>query len=215
MLTAVALGFALGVRHAFDPDHLVAVSAITARHRSAWTAAWVGMSWGLGHALTLFAVGGAIIALRVAIPDGLAGALELVVGLVLVALGVANLAAARREGAGTSPGMGPTAPLGTTLARSGLVGLAHGLAGSAPVALLALAAMPTPASMLVYLLVFGGGSLLAMIAFSFLVGLPLVRVGRSPSGQRLITAATGLVSLVFGCFVVFESGSRSVWPALG
>jgi len=215
MLTAIALGFILGVRHAFDPDHIVAVSAITARHRSGWTAAWIGMSWGLGHSLTVFVVGGAIIALRVAIPDGLASLLELGVGLVLVGLGVANLLAARPDGAEGSVPLERHAPLGATLARSGLVGLAHGLAGSAAVALLALAAMPTPAAGLVYLLVFGGGTLLAMVGFSFLVSLPLASIGGSPAAQRLVTAGTGLISLAFGCFVIFESGSRSVWPALG
>jgi len=215
MLTAVLLGFALGVRHAFDPDHVIAITAITSRHRSSWTAAWIGASWGLGHSATIFAVGVVIIALRIAIPDSFANLLELVVGLVLVGLGIANLVASRPETAGRTLVPAKRAPLRATLARSGLVGFAHGLAGSAPVVLLALAAMRTPSAALVYLLVFGVGTLIAMVGFSLTVSVPLGALGRSPRAQRLVTASTGMLSLTFGCFILFESGSRAAWPAVG
>ena len=85
MLTAVALGFVLGLRHAFDPDHVIAVSAIAARHRSPWTASWVGVSWGVGHSATVLLSGALLIALRVAVPGGLARSLELGVGILLIA----------------------------------------------------------------------------------------------------------------------------------
>ena len=215
MLTAVLLGLALGVRHAFDPDHVVAITAITSRHRSSWTASWIGASWGLGHSATVFAVGVAIIALRIAIPEALADLLELVVGVVLVGLGIANLIAARPNEAGGSLAAASRASLRATLARSGLVGLVHGLAGSAAVVLLALAAMPTPEAALVYLLVFGSGTVIGMIVFSSLVSVPLGALGRSEHAHRFVTAGTGMVSLVFGGFILFEFGSHAVWPALG
>lgn len=204
MLTAVMLGFVLGLRHAFDPDHVVAVSAIVARHRSLWTASGIGVSWGLGHGATILAIGFLVIALQVAIPPGFAQAMELGIGVLLVLLGIANLLAATPpQPAALAP---QAAPLRATLARSGALGLAHGLAGSAPVALLALAAMPTPAAALSYLLVFGLGTIAGMVAFSFALGVPAARLSASAPFSRWVTAGTGMLSLLFGAWVIYEIG---------
>jgi hypothetical protein len=91
VLTAITLGFVVGLRHAFDPDHVVAVSAIAARQRSPWTVSWIGVSWGIGHSLMLLAAGFTVIALRVAIPESLFASVEFGIGVVLVALGATNL----------------------------------------------------------------------------------------------------------------------------
>jgi high-affinity nickel-transport protein len=202
MLTAVLLGFVLGLRHAFDPDHVIAVSAIVARHRSAWTASWIGACWGLGHGATILAIGFAVIALEVAIPDAFGRAMELGIGVLLVLLGVANLLASRPQPSLPAEG----APLSASLARSGALGLAHGLAGSAPVALLALAAMPTPPAALAYLVVFGLGTIAGMVAFSLALGVPFARAGSSAPFARWVTAGTGVVSLAFGAWVIWEIG---------
>jgi hypothetical protein len=202
MLTAVLLGFALGLRHSFDPDHVIAVSTIVSRHRSPWTASWIGVCWGIGHGATLLGIGFLVIALQVAIPDGLARGMELGIGVLLVVLGIANLLAA-------TPGSGVPereAPLRASLARSSGIGLAHGLAGSAPVALLAMAAMPTPAAGLAYLAVFGLGTILGMLAFSFALGAPIARLGASPGISRWVTAGTGMLSLLFGAWLIYEIG---------
>jgi hypothetical protein len=207
MLTAVALGFVLGLRHAFDPDHVIAVSAIAARHRSPWTASWVGVSWGVGHSATVLLSGALLIALRVAVPGGLARSLELGVGILLVVLGVVNLiAAAESAPDGHGPPDADGTPLRTSLTRSGLVGLAHGLAGSGAVALLATAAMPTPAAALVYLVVFGLGSIAGMVAFSLVLGAPFAALGEVGRWRRPLTAGTGLLSLGFGAWLVLQVG---------
>lgn len=204
MLTAVLLGFVLGLRHAFDPDHVIAVSTILARHRSVWTASWIGISWGIGHGATLLAIGFLVIALQVAIPADFAQAMELGIGVLLVLLGFANLLAA------TPPQASPLAPqagsLRASFARSGALGLAHGLAGSAPVALLAMAAMPTAGAALAYLLVFGVGTIAGMVAFSLTLGIPVARLGASAPFSRWVTAGTGVVSLLFGAWVIYEIG---------
>jgi hypothetical protein len=202
MLTAVLLGFVLGLRHAFDPDHVIAVSTIVARHRRAWTACWIGVSWGMGHGATILAIGFAVIALEVAIPDAFGRGIELGIGVLLVLLGVANLVAARPA----LPLVPEGAPLRASLARSGALGLAHGLAGSAPVALLALAAMPSPAAALAYLVVFGIGTIAGMVAFSLALGVPIARAGASAPVARWVTAGTGVVSLLFGAWVIWEIG---------
>ena len=204
MLTAVLLGFVLGLRHAFDPDHVIAVSTIVARHRSVWTASWIGAFWGIGHGATILAIGFLVIALPIAIPPGFAQAMELGIGVLLVLLGIANLlAASPPEATALAP---HAASLRASFARSGTLGLAHGLAGSAPVALLAMAAMPTAAAALAYLLVFGLGTIAGMVAFSLTLGFPVARLSLSAPFSRWITAGTGVVSLVFGAWVIYEIG---------
>ena len=202
MLTAVLLGFMLGLRHSFDPDHVIAVSTIVARHRSRWTASWIGVCWGIGHGATLLGIGFLVIALQVAIPDGLARSMELGIGVLLVLLGILNLMAATPASALPTRG----APLRASLARSSAIGLAHGLAGSAPVALLAMAAMPTPAAALAYLVVFGLGTIAGMVAFSLALAAPFARLGTSAGFSRWITAGTGMVSLLFGAYLIYEIG---------
>jgi high-affinity nickel-transport protein len=205
MLSAAALGFALGLRHAVDPDHVIAVSTLLARHRSAWQASWVGISWGLGHAATLLAVGFALLALRIAIPERVTLSLELAVGAMLVGLGAANLVALRQgvDEAAVSP---ESRPLPATLARSGLVGLVHGLAGSAAVALLASTAMPTTAAALAYLAVFGLGTIAGMVACTVALGAPLSLIGGAAGLRRVATGATGAASLLFGGIVLWQVG---------
>jgi high-affinity nickel-transport protein len=204
MLGAAILGFLLGLRHASDPDHVVAISTIVAHHRSAWAASRVGVAWGLGHSLTIVAVGGAMVALGLVLPPRVGLGLELVVGIVLVALGVSNLRSARVAGAGAeghahgaSPG-----PLG----RAFLVGLVHGLAGSAAVAILALAAVPGPAAAMLYLAIFSLGTIVGMVAISLGVGAPLALASVRSPVQRWIVAGSGALSLGLGLWLVWKIG---------
>jgi high-affinity nickel-transport protein len=207
MMTAAALGFLLGLRHAFDPDHVIAVSTIVARHRSPWIASWIGASWGVGHGAMILAIGALVIGLRIAIPEAFARTAEIGIGVLLVGLGVANLFAAYESASGAAAECdGASRPLGPTLARSALVGLAHGLAGSAAVALLALAAMPGPAAALLYLGVFGIGSVAGMVAFSLVVGGPLSLFTNAAGQRRFVLAASGLVSLCFGTYLLYAVG---------
>jgi hypothetical protein len=211
VLTPLALGFALGLRHAVDPDHVIAVSTLVARDRGAWRATWLGLSWGVGHGATVIAVGVVVIALRVAIPEALARWLELAVGIMLVALGVANLAAVPPGPDGHAPRR-PSLP--ACLARSGVVGFVHGLAGSAAVALLAAAAMPTAGAALIYLLAFDLGALGGMVVFTALAGVPFAILGDRIGPRRLLTAATGCLSLLFGGTLICDFGLPAVpWLA--
>jgi len=226
MWAAALLGFTLGLRHASDPDHVVAISAILTRHRRAWMAAAVGAVWGLGHSVTIVAVGAAIVLLQLTVPERVALALELGVGVMLVALGVRNLrdtresrdhghahdgpdcAAAGRAADDGDPGSslrrGPTPLRG--LARAFGVGLVHGLAGSAAIALIALAAMPTPMAAIAYLAVFSLGTVGGMLAISLGLGFPLAFAARRPQLRRWIVAGSGALSLAFGVWLVYEIG---------
>jgi high-affinity nickel-transport protein len=209
VLTAVALGFALGLRHAADPDHVAAIAALVARHapagsarRGARAAAWVGAVWGLGHSLVLLAVGGVFVALHIAVVPAWALAAEAGVAAILVALGVANL---RQLRSGRPQGHAHAAPeRGAPTLRSLGVGMAHGLAGSAAVALLALAAMPGPGAALAYLLVFGFGTIAGMVAMSLGLGLPAALASGRPGLARWLLGGSGVASIAVGVLLLVE-----------
>lgn len=190
-LTAVALGALLGLRHATDADHVVAVTAIVSRERSIGRAAGIGALWGVGHTLTLLVVGGAIVAFRLVIPPRVGLALEFGVALMLIVLGFTNLRA--RDDA-------PRAAV-----RPFIVGLVHGLAGSAAVALLVLATIRRTMEALAYLFVFGLGTIAGMMAVTMLLAAPALyagaRVSRFQSGIRL---AAGALSIAFGLLLARE-----------
>ncbi len=190
-LTAIALGALLGLRHATDADHVVAVTAIVSRERSLGRAARIGALWGIGHTLTVLVVGGAIVAFRLVIPPRIGLGLEFGVALMLIALGFSNLRT--RDDA-------PRAAV-----RPFLVGLVHGLAGSAAVALLVLATIRGTFEALVYLFVFGLGTIAGMMAVTMLLAAPALyagaRVTRFQSGIRL---AAGALSITFGLLLARE-----------
>src|SRR5256885_14616356 len=96
-ISIIALGFFLGMRHATDPDHVIAVSTIVSREREISKSAWIGVFWGIGHTLTIFAVGAAIILFDVAISLRLGLSMELTVGLMLILLGIINVVSFFRD----------------------------------------------------------------------------------------------------------------------
>jgi high-affinity nickel-transport protein len=208
-LAAGSLGFVVGVRHAAEADHVVAVAAIVARHGCVRRAVGVGALWGVGHSLALLVVGGALVAFRVAVPPRLGLAFELAVACMLVALGVRNLrplgrarAVAGKHEAGDhevgDPGAGDRR-------RPFVVGTVHGLAGSGAVALLAVAAIPTPAGALAYLAVFGAGTIAGMALVTVLVAVPAALAGvRMRRVQRHIRLAAGALSIAFGLALAGE-----------
>src|SRR4051812_25389462 len=138
------IGFVLGMRHATDADHVVAVTTIVSDQPSLRRASAIGALWGIGHTITILLVGGAIVAFRVAIPPRLGLAMEFAVAVMLIVLGALNLS-------GRSLGA-------TSTARPLAVGFVHGLAGSAFVALLVVAAVPSVWLGLLYLALFGVGT---------------------------------------------------------
>ena len=143
------LGFVLGMRHATDPDHVVAVTTIVSDERSLWRASAIGAVWGVGHSITILAVGGAIVVFRLVIPPRLGLLLEFCVAVMLILLGMLTLSG-RRVGSATN------------MARPLVVGIVHGLAGSAFVALLVLAAVPGAMLQLLYLALFAAGTIAGM-----------------------------------------------------
>ena len=202
--TIIALGFLLGMRHALDPDHVIAVGTIVTRHRTLGAGVVVGALWGLGHSLTIIIVGGAIIGFRVVIPPALAGVLELAVAVMLVVLGLGNLTAprtrrdvdARLSALARYPFVRPIA-----------VGLVHGLAGSAAIVLLVLTVIGNAHTAVAYLVLFGVGTIVGMTLVTLVVAAPLTfAFARLPRLHGHLRLASGMVSLGFGLFLVYHLG---------
>ena len=185
----------LGMRHATDPDHIVAVTTIVSRERSVARAAGIGAVWGLGHTITLLVVGGAIIAFKIAFNARLGLSLELAVAVMLIVLGLLNLFDARSSTRGLST------------SRPFFVGIVHGLAGSAAAALLIVPLIDDPRWAALYLLTFGFGTVVGMALITLTIALPSsFATARMPSLQRSLRLASGAVSLVFGIYLAHKIG---------
>jgi high-affinity nickel-transport protein len=220
LASLLVLGFVLGLRHATDADHVVAVGAITSRERSLRAALWIGAWWGLGHALTVLVVGGAIVLFGLVIPPRVGLGMEFSVALVLIVLGVLNLRGAVNHLHQTAQGVSEhpvPAPLSATGARASVVqsgalravgvGIVHGLAGSASVALLVLASITDARLALLYLAVFGVGTLLGMMTLTSALALPVALAAeRFERVHRGLARAAGLFSVAFGLFLAYRIG---------
>ncbi len=214
LFAILALGFFLGMRHATDSDHVVAVTTIVSRERSARAALWVGALWGLGHTATILFVGGAIVLFGWVIPPRLGLSMEMSVAVMLIVLGAMNLSGAlssikqvahgHRHSLDESPSRhvhvrGPLRPL--------LIGVVHGLAGSAAVALLVLATIKSAGLALVYLAIFGAGTVAGMMLLTAAMALPITLLSRRFGNVEVFMArATGLVSIAFGLFLAYRIG---------
>ena len=198
LLSVTLLGFLLGMRHATDPDHVVAVTTIVAQQRSLGRAARTGVLWGIGHTTTIMLVGGAIILLKVqlsAIPPRVGLSLEFAVAVMLVVLGLLTLAGGERRVADST-------------ARPLTVGFIHGLAGSAAVATLPqVALIPNPVWAVTYLAVFGVGTIVGMMLITASIAAPsLMAVNRFAGLNRTLRIASGVASIAFGLFLVHRIG---------
>jgi high-affinity nickel-transport protein len=198
LLSVTILGFLLGMRHATDPDHVVAVTTIVSQQRSLGRAARTGMLWGIGHTVTILLVGGAIIVLKVqlsAIPPRVGLTMEFAVAVMLVVLGLLTLAGGQRRVADST-------------ARPLTVGFVHGLAGSAAVATLPqVALIPNPMWALAYLAVFGMGTIVGMLLITASIAAPsLFATHRFAGLNHTLRIASGVASIAFGLFLAHRIG---------
>lgn len=195
-MLGVVLGYLFGMlhgmRHALEPDHVAAVSTMVAEQRSARASMKFAVAWGAGHAATLFLVGGVLFAFRKEMPPGVGDAFELAVAVMLVALGVRALLAARE-----SPHPS-TAQGWSSTRRPLLVGLVHGLAGSGALAAMVMSELPTLASGLVFMALYGFGATCGMAALAGVAGVPLAHLARKPKVLPALVATAGVFSMGLG-----------------
>lgn len=252
LLSILTLGFFLGMRHATDPDHVIAVTTLVTKGRTVWSAARFGVLWALGHTITILLVGGAIIVFGIVIPPRAGLSLEFLVAVMLIVLGLTNLKSIFADlqttvsALAVSPERGihwhahahgeyrhthphrhgpddhshheePPAPSWPdrwfgelTLyqaVRPVVVGVVHGLARSAALALLVLTTISSPAWGVGYLLVFGLGTIVGMMLITAAIGAPFAYTARRFTRiHRYLGLASGVLSLVFGLILAYEIG---------
>ena len=249
------LGLVLGVRHAFDADHLVAVTTIVSGYRNPLRAIWIGVSWGLGHTTTLLLAGATLLLLGIRIPENLALVFEFLVGIMLILLGVQTFWGFRRRKIHMHPhdhdpgevdahrhfhshesnsghahhnpqrrgNLGEFLVEGITpgeyvsegarkavkpffRVKSYAVGTVHGLAGSAALMLLVLASIRSTWNGVMYIVVFGMGTVVSMGIISIFISLPFSASGRLPRLNQAIQATAGAVSIAFGLVLMYHIG---------
>jgi high-affinity nickel-transport protein len=255
IVSFLSLGLLLGMRHATDADHVVAIATIVSREQSIAGSALIGAAWGVGHTITIVAVGAAIIVFGVVIPPRLGLSMEFAVGIMLVLLGVLTLTGmGRAVGAahahtgvpgghaldlhdhlhahgdyvhrhlhGHASGAHGHADEHTALARLDrswfgrlafyewlrpfAVGLVHGLAGSAAVALMVLSIIHEPMAAVGYLLLFGLGTIVGMMLITLILSAPFAFTAVNlPKFNWRLRVASGLVSFVFGVVLIYAIG---------
>jgi high-affinity nickel permease len=248
-LSILAVGFFLGMRHATDPDHVIAVTTIVSSQRSSTRAALIGAFWGVGHTLTIFVVGAGIILFNLVIPARVGLSMEFSVAVMLIVLGLMNVTGFLRSMPGGSlpnqdgekvihshshnhgdyihshshahqPETHPHSPDQTPLGwldrvfgsmggyqyvRPLVVGIVHGLAGSAAVALLVLTTIRNVHWAIAYLLIFGVGTIAGMMVITMSIASAFTMVGRGRQKfSHRLALASGLLSLGFGLFVAYQ-----------
>jgi hypothetical protein len=245
-LSILAVGFFLGMRHATDPDHVIAVTTIVSNQRKRARAALIGAFWGVGHTVTIFLVGAGIILFNLVIPARVGLSMEFSVAIMLIILGVMNVAGFLRSiPGGSTPGHEeiihthahshgdhihshphvhrpeaehthepvPLAWMDRMLGgislyqylRPFVIGVVHGLAGSAAVALLVLTTIRNVRWAIAYLLIFGVGTIAGMMLITVSIATAFTMVGRgSQKFSRRLALASGLLSFGFGLFVAYQ-----------
>jgi len=231
LTAALALGFVLGVRHALDADHIAAVSALVSQHRGLARSCLLGTFWGAGHTAALLVAAIVVIAFKLSISPAVERGLEMAVALLLVVLGGhvllrsvgswrlhrhVHVHGGHRHSHLHLHAHGGPAPeadghshghrhLVRLAGRPFLVGLLHGMAGSAALMLLVLATIPSPVGGLLYVLVFGIGSTAGMLLLSGLIGIPfVVAAGRSQVALLGVQALAGAASLLLGGWLAWD-----------
>ncbi len=230
MMSVLLLGFLLGIRHAVEADHVAAVASMTTQSKSLGEAMRLGATWGLGHTLTLFLFGSIVLFTNSIIPENLAMILEFAVGIMLVLLGIDVIRRMRRQrvhfhqhghdgdirhfhahshaGEGEHEKSTHSHNHNKTISlRPLLVGMMHGMAGSAALIVLALQTVESTLTGLVYILLFGFGSVAGMAVLATVIMIPLRH-----SAQQLtrfyngLQTAIGLGTIFLGSYVIYEIG---------
>ncbi|MDM5340172.1 sulfite exporter TauE/SafE family protein [Fictibacillus enclensis] len=202
LLTILLMAMLLGLKHALDPDHLVAVTTIVSEKKKARFSALVGAWWGVGHMTTILVVGSAIIYFNLFVSHSVEMLLEGVVGVMIIYLGVKAFytlrASHKHEHAVSGSGS-------RWMLRPLIVGLLHGLAGSTGVAYLFLSTIQDKYLGVIYLLVFGAGTLISMVLATLLIGLPYSWSSDHKKINLLLTRFTGVLSVCFGVYYLYKT----------
>lgn len=221
LLSILSLGFILGIKHALEPDHVIAVSTIASQSKKLSRSSLAGVFWGIGHTLTLFVVGMTVIFMKGEIPEKWAMSLEFLVGIMLVYLGISSILRLRKMRATRHTHIEMTHdhfhlhPIKPNPAhvhknisywKSLIIGIVHGLAGSAAMVVLTMSTVHSVWEGAIYMLVFGLGTVAGMLLSTTLIGIPFVLSANKHSINSWLTQATGTISTLFGIYYMYNLG---------
>ncbi|MCM3568017.1 sulfite exporter TauE/SafE family protein [Neobacillus mesonae] len=206
LFSVLALGFILGIRHAMEPDHMIAVSTIASQSKKLWQASLAGVFWGIGHTVTLFVIGIVFIVMKNDIPEKWSLSLEFLVGIMLVYLGIAAMLSIRKKHEHSHhPDHLPRVKK-VTYYKSLFIGFVHGIAGSGAMVLLTMSTVHSVWQGALYIIIFGTGTVIGMLIFTTIIGIPFIlSVKRIVTGKALILT-TGAISTVFGIYYMYNLG---------
>jgi sulfite exporter TauE/SafE len=199
LLVVLAFGFVLGIKHALEPDHVIAVSTIASQSKKIWKSSLAGVFWGIGHTLTLLVFGVFLILMKREIPETWAMSLEFLVGIMLVYLGFTTIFSWKKIHQHDHSGR-------DTYLKSMFVGIVHGLAGSAAMVLLTMSTIDAPWEGAVYILIFGVGTCLGMLLFTTILSIPFVASSSSKKVNHSLIRFTGVISMAFGIYYMYNLG---------
>ncbi|SES37750.1 sulfite exporter TauE/SafE family protein [Psychrobacillus sp. OK032] len=205
LISILSLGFVLGIKHAIEPDHVIAVSTIASKSKKLWQSTLAGVFWGIGHTLTLFIVGIILIIMKDEISAKISMSLEFLVGIMLVYLGIMNIISFREKKQHAHSHVSSLENKYPYL-KSTAIGLVHGLAGSAAMVLLTMTTVQTAWEAAIYIMVFGAGTILGMLCFTTVLGIPFVFSSRKYSVNRILVVTAGGISFAFGIYYMYNLG---------
>ncbi|GAX89666.1 sulfite exporter TauE/SafE family protein [Effusibacillus lacus] len=223
LLSVLLFGFVLGIKHAIEPDHVIAVSTIASHSKSLLRSTFAGIFWGIGHSVTLLLIGLGLILFKIELPDSIAMSFEFLVGIMLVGLGVSSILAIRKQKfhihehehdgqlhkhfhSHQHETGNKHLHVDVSYFKSMLIGLVHGLAGSAAMVLLTMSSVSSAWEGVLYILLFGAGTILGMMLFTTLIGFPFVLSAKKIGINTLLTQFTAAVSIAYGCFYMYNLG---------
>src|SRR3954469_25259333 len=219
LFSVLAIGFLLGIKHAIEPDHVIAVSTIASKSRKLWDASLAGVFWGIGHTATLFTIGIILILMKDDISHKWSMSLEFLVGIMLVYLGITSFLSSRKNKQHAHLQNKQHAHLQEehsendqlnkrelSYFKSLFIGFVHGLAGSAAMVLLTMSAVDSLWQGSLYILIFGVGTTIGMLVFTTILGIPFVLSKKRFTLSRSLIMVTATISVLFGIYYMYNLG---------
>lgn len=204
-LSILALGFVLGIKHAIEPDHVIAVSTIASQSKKLSRSSLAGMFWGIGHTATLFIVGIILLMMKGQIPEKWVMSLEFLVGIMLVYLGITTITSFRKTHFHESHNLENSSKK-LPYIKAMVIGFVHGLAGSGAMVLLTMSTVNSVMESAIYILIFGLGTVLGMLFFTTILGVPFIFSSKKFRLNRTLTQITGGISALFGIYYMYNLG---------
>jgi sulfite exporter TauE/SafE len=211
LLSILVIGFILGIKHAIEPDHVIAVSTMVSNTNKLLSSSIIGVFWGIGHTITLFIVGIVFIFMKKEIPSEVALFLEFAVGVMLVYLGIKSYVFAEKKHIYSHKhrhdGIIHKQTNSKLLySKSTFIGLVHGLSGSATMILLTMTSVKDPLQASMYIIFFGLGTVIGMLLCTMLIGIPFALSNDNKKINITLSKFAGIISSMYGVYYMYDLG---------